>query len=145
MLTSGRRALLPHVGHVNLPFSCSRIDRVRVTARWHLSQWYSYTGIAVPPTGLHLDPSPEPSAPIISLSGVLERVNVESAAYWMISSARARSDGGIVSPSALAVFWLMTSSNFVGCSIGMSPGLVPFKILSTKTALRRHMSRISVA
>src|SRR5262249_20329634 len=22
----------------------------------HLSQWYSYTGIAVPPTGLHLEP-----------------------------------------------------------------------------------------
>src|SRR5262249_59629065 len=35
--------------------------------------------------------------------GVLESVNVESAAYWMISSARANSDGGIVNPSALAV------------------------------------------
>src|SRR2546426_3621074 len=36
----------------------------------------------------------------------------------MTSSARASSDGGIVSPSALAVLRLMTSSNLVGCSIG---------------------------
>ena len=131
MLTRGRRALLPHVGHVNLPFSCSRIDRVRVTARWHLSQWYSYTGIAVPPTGLHLDPSPEPSAPIISLSGTLKRVNVESAAYWMISSVCANSHGGIVNPSALAVLRLMINSNFVGCSTGRSAGFAPLRILST--------------
>jgi len=115
VLTSGRRALLPHVGHVNLPFSCSRIDRVRVTARWHLSQWYSYTGIAVPPTGLHLDPLLEPSAPIISLSEVLGRVNVESATYWITSSARASSDGGIVRPRAFAVFKFTPNSNSVGC------------------------------
>jgi len=131
VLTSGRRALLPHVGHANLPFSGSRIDRVRVTARWHLSQWYSYTGIAVPPTGLHLDPLPEPSAPIISLSGVLERVNVESATYWMTSSARPSSDGGMVRPSAFAVLRLITSSNLVDCSKGRSAGLAPLSILST--------------
>src|SRR5215471_16968612 len=65
--------------------------------------------------------------------------------YWITSSARASSEGGIVSPSALAVLRLMTSSNFVGCSIGMSPGLVPFKILSTKTAQRRQLSKRSVA
>src|SRR3989449_3955235 len=47
----------------------------------------------------------------------------------MISSARARMDGGIVSPSALAVLRLITSSNFVGCSTGRSPGLAPLKIL----------------
>jgi len=35
--------------------------------------------------------------------------------YSITSSARASSDGGIVSPSALAVLRLMTSSNFVGC------------------------------
>ena len=33
--------------------------------------------------------------------------------------------------SALAVVRLMTSSNFVGCSTGISPGFVPRKILST--------------
>jgi len=34
-------------------------------------------------------------------------------------------------PSALAVLRLMTRSNFVGCSMGRSPGLAPFRILST--------------
>src|SRR4029453_13184011 len=51
--------------------------------------------------------------------------------HWMISSARRRTDGGIVRPSALAVFRLMTSSNLVGCSTGKSAGFAPFKILST--------------
>src|SRR5207244_5652739 len=51
--------------------------------------------------------------------------------YWTTSSARPSSDGGIVSPSALAVLRLMTSSNLVGCSIGRSAGLAPLKILST--------------
>ena len=37
----------------------------------------------------------------------------------------------MVSPSAFAVFMLMTSSNFVGCSTGMSPGFAPLRILST--------------
>jgi hypothetical protein len=49
----------------------------------------------------------------------------------MTSSARARIDGGIVRPSALAVFRLITSSNFVGCWTGKSAGLAPFRILST--------------
>src|SRR5262245_7893756 len=35
-------------------------------------------------------------------------------AYSITSSARARSDGGTVSPSALAVLRLITSSNLVG-------------------------------
>jgi hypothetical protein len=41
------------------------------------------------------------------------------------SSARASNDCGIVTPSALAVFMLITSSNFVGCSMGRSAGLAP--------------------
>jgi Transcriptional regulatory protein, C terminal len=52
-------------------------------------------------------------------------------AYWTTSSARASSDGGIVSPSAFAVLRLITSSNFVGCSMGRSPGLAPLRIRST--------------
>src|SRR5262244_667339 len=51
--------------------------------------------------------------------------------YSMTSSARARIDGGIVRPSALAVFRLTTSSNVVGCWTGRSAGLAPFRILST--------------
>ena len=51
--------------------------------------------------------------------------------HSMTSSARASTEGGIVSPRALAVRRLMISSNFVGCSTGRSAGLAPFRILST--------------
>ena len=44
----------------------------------------------------------------------------------------------MVSPRALAVLRLSTSSNFVGRSTGRSAGLAPFRSLSTKTAARRH-------
>src|ERR1700675_1808874 len=40
----------------------------------------------------------------------------ETASYSITSSARSRNDSGIVSPSAFAVFRLITNSNFVGCS-----------------------------
>ena len=50
--------------------------------------------------------------------------------YWMTSSARPSSDGGIVRPRVFAVLRLMTNSNFVGCSTGRSAGLAPFRILS---------------
>ena len=45
-------------------------------------------------------------------------------------SARASTLGGIVNPISFAVFKLMTSSNFVGCSTGKSAGLAPLRILS---------------
>jgi hypothetical protein len=41
------------------------------------------------------------------------------------SSARARSDGGTVSPSALAVFKLTLNETVVGCSTGISAGFDP--------------------
>jgi hypothetical protein len=46
--------------------------------------------------------------------------------HSMTSSARSRIDCGIVRPSALAVFRLITSSNRVGCWAGVSPGAAPF-------------------
>ncbi len=63
-----------------------------------------------------------------------------TAAYSITSSARASSDGGMLSPRALAVFRLITSSNFVGCSTGMSPGFAPLRILSTYVAACRNRS-----
>ncbi len=51
--------------------------------------------------------------------------------YCMTSSARNSTDCGIVSPSALAVLRLTTSSNFAGCSTGRSAGFAPLRILST--------------
>src|SRR5262245_5678306 len=49
--------------------------------------------------------------------------------HSITSSARASTVGGISRPSAFAVLRLMISSNLVGCSIGRSAGLAPFKIL----------------
>ena len=60
--------------------------------------------------------------------------------YSITSSARASSVGGMSRPSALAVFRLMTRSNLVGCSTGISPGFAPRSILSTKSAARRNKS-----
>ena len=51
--------------------------------------------------------------------------------HSIIWSARDSTDGGIVRPRVLAVLRLITSSNFVGCSTGRSPGLAPLRILST--------------
>ena len=48
--------------------------------------------------------------------------------YSITSSARASSDGGTVTPMALAVIRLMISSNLIGCSTGISAGLIPCKI-----------------
>src|SRR4029077_9889888 len=63
--------------------------------------------------------------------------------YSITSSARSRNDSGIIRPSALAVVRLRTNSNLVGCSTGISPGLVPRRILSTNSAVRRNrMSRL---
>src|SRR5262249_20435376 len=51
--------------------------------------------------------------------------------HSITSSARASRVGGTVRPSAFAVARLMTSSNLVGRSTGMSAGLAPLRILST--------------
>ena len=51
--------------------------------------------------------------------------------YSITWSARPSTDGGIVSPNALAVLRLITNSNLVGCSTGRSAGLAPLRILST--------------
>src|SRR5215204_7028956 len=51
--------------------------------------------------------------------------------HSITSSARARSVGGIVRPSALAVLKLMRNSNLVGCSTGKSPAVAPFRSRST--------------
>src|SRR5262249_15613687 len=58
--------------------------------------------------------------------------------HSITSSARASSVAGTSMPSALAVVRLMTRSNLVGCSTGMSAGFVPRRILSTNSAARRN-------
>src|SRR5215467_6787543 len=51
--------------------------------------------------------------------------------HQITSSAKTRSVGGNVIPSAWAVLRLRTNSNFVGCSTGRSAGLAPFRMRST--------------
>ena len=51
--------------------------------------------------------------------------------HSITSLARSLRLYGMVKPSALAVFRLMSSSNLVGCSIGRSDGFAPLSILST--------------
>src|SRR5262245_53124603 len=51
-----------------------------------------------------------------------EQRDEHAAPHSITSSASASSFGGMSSPRALAVLRLMSSSNFVGCSIGRSPG-----------------------
>ena len=52
------------------------------------------------------------------------------------------SDWGTVRPMALAVLRLMTSSNFVGCSIGRSAGRAPFRILSARRAVKARWAAV---
>src|SRR5215467_12403914 len=47
------------------------------------------------------------------------------------AALRRRTVGGIVKPSAFAVFILITRLSFVGCATGKSDGLAPFRILAT--------------
>jgi hypothetical protein len=61
-------------------------------------------------------------------------------AHLITLSARANTFGGIVRPICFAVFRLITSSNFVGCSTGMSAGFAPLRILSIWLAARRYKS-----
>src|SRR5215470_16667149 len=60
--------------------------------------------------------------------------------HSITSSARCCRNQGTSRPSALAVLRLMTSSNFVGCSTGISAGFPLCKILTTNAAARRNES-----
>src|SRR5262249_43237503 len=70
--------------------------------------------------------------------GVLLQATKRS--YLITLSAWKSTESGIVSPIFLAVFKLITSSNFVGCSTGMSAGFAPLRILSIRVAARRNAS-----
>src|SRR6516164_5538901 len=59
--------------------------------------------------------------------------------YWITSSAVANSVSGMVKPSALAVFRLITVSIFAACSTGRSAGFSP---LYGALKVKRLISRI---
>jgi len=73
--------------------------------------------------------------PLWATTGLMHRSKM--CPYSITSSARVKNDSGIVNLSTFAVFKLNTSSNFVGCSTGISRGAIPRKILSTSSAARR--------
>jgi hypothetical protein len=60
--------------------------------------------------------------------------------YLITSSARKTKEGGKVRPKACAVFRLMINLRCVGCSTGISAGLVPRRTLATSVAARRYRS-----
>ena len=76
------------------------------------------------------------SLAISLILALLPPIAIGNRLHLMTFSARISTTGGIVRPSALAVFKLIISSNFVGCSTGKSAGLAPFRILSTIDAAR---------
>src|SRR5262245_8775546 len=69
-----------------------------------------------------------------------EQRDERAAPHSITSSATNRMSRLIVSPTSLAAFTLMTSSNFVGRSTGKSAGFAPLSILSTYVAVRRNRS-----
>src|SRR5262249_17526417 len=71
----------------------------------------------------------------------LDRTRFAWRTHSITSSARPSRVGGTVSPSALAVARLIASSTLVGNSMGRSAGRAPLRILSTKYAARRKLSR----
>jgi hypothetical protein len=64
--------------------------------------------------------------------------------YSITSSARARKDSGMVSPSALAVLRLITSSTFVSSWTGRWAGFSPLRMRPEYTPTRRPAKRAPI-
>jgi hypothetical protein len=67
----------------------------------------------------------------ITLSARVLILDFRLLGHRMTLSALAKTFGGIIRPICLAALRLITSSNFLGLSMGKSPGFVPLRILST--------------
>ena len=74
--------------------------------------------------------------PQSATSRPMQRSKLRLQTHSIISSARVRSEDGTVSPSAFAVFRLITNSTLAACSTGRSLGLAPRSILSMYSAPR---------
>src|SRR6476660_5660578 len=60
--------------------------------------------------------------------------------YSVTSSARSRTEGGMVRSRDFAVLRFIANSNFVGCSTGRSAGLTPLSTLATMIADCRQIA-----
>jgi hypothetical protein len=86
----------------------------------HVRGWSGYT----PKLSVKAD---IPDGPFSATTGLMHCS--KTACYSITSSASASSVDGTSIPSAFAILRLMLDVNLVGCSMGMSPGLVPLRIL----------------
>jgi hypothetical protein len=72
------------------------------------------------------------------------RTTPTALSYSITSSATDSKVGGTAMPNALAARRLRIALNLMACSIGMSPGLVPLRILSMKYGARQGAQRFRV-
>ena len=121
-------------------YCISRIAGDRYAGEWPREQFRKY-GIAYdlaqkPKSDLYRDLLPMLNSrrlilKIRSQPGVWILCVSAASSYSIISSARERSEGGTVRPSALAVLRLITSSNLVALCTGRSAGFSPLRMRST--------------
>jgi hypothetical protein len=97
----------------------------------------SMTWVLGPGWESQLSPSPRRNAPEPRQRGAMSRHRL-LATYSMSLSARSTKPAGNSRPIAPAAFMFITRSNRVGCSTGISAGLVPRR---TETTCRAIMSR----
>ena len=71
--------------------------------------------------------------------GQSAEISARAVAYLITLSALASTFGGIVRPICFAALRLITNSNLVGCSMGRSAGLAPFRILSILLSHVQHL------
>lgn len=92
------------------------------------------------PVSVMLAPTSQPAATVVTCVTVIRasrpshgsRDDHAGSDHSMTRSARKSVDGSIATPIAMAVFRLITRSNFIARSIGISPALTPRRIRSTK-------------
>jgi hypothetical protein len=92
--------------------------------------------------GASLGECPQERQALSKIEGEREKKEPSAAVgYWITSSARHNSDGGIVRPSALAVLRLISRSNFVDCSTSRSAGLAPLEdaVANARAGSHEHL------
>src|SRR5262249_36578292 len=99
-----------------------RRPSLRLLAGWGVAELFSYLAAV----------EQQLSRPLKQEHSAVHRLGFSGPS--MTRSPRSSSDGGMVSPSVLAVFRLMTRANRQGCSTGRSAGLTPLRTLFTNTA-----------
>ena len=86
---------------------------------------------------VRLPPMPPPEATLRPLPLRTHAPQQKKHGYSITWSAIARSCGGILRPSALAVLALMTNSTLVDCVTGRSRGVSPLRMRAAQTPTRR--------